>query len=178
MPIRCSTAAMSSGFGVHGGPGRCVGGACTPVVAFAHLWHRVATLGVSWKCLLALKPAPTSPALACSCYPIWMDFSECMSKTEDPKACKDFRDDYLECLHHRKEVRRPQRRRRRWCAARCSTDTDKVNVACPALPSLPTARSSPSSTSSSGRSGGSSMAVAAAVAARTAEATRKQTHCF
>ena len=39
------------------------------------------------------------------CYPIWMDFSECMSKAEDPKACKDFRDDYLECLHHRKEVR-------------------------------------------------------------------------
>lgn len=28
-----------------------------------------------------------------------------MSKAEDPKSCKDFRDDYLECLHHRKEVR-------------------------------------------------------------------------
>lgn len=52
---------MASGFGIHGGQGRC--------------------------------------------YPIWMDFSECMSKAEDPKACKDFRDDYLECLHHRKEVR-------------------------------------------------------------------------
>lgn len=50
---------MASGFGIHGGPGRC--------------------------------------------YPIWMDFSECMSKTEDPKKCADFRDDYLECLHHRKE---------------------------------------------------------------------------
>lgn len=50
---------MASGFGIHGGQGRC--------------------------------------------YPIWMDFSECMSKTEDPKSCKDFRDDYLECLHHRKE---------------------------------------------------------------------------
>ncbi|KAL4440062.1 hypothetical protein ABPG75_003063 [Micractinium tetrahymenae] len=50
---------MASGFGIHGGPGRC--------------------------------------------YPIWMDFSECMSKAEDPKSCKDFRDDYLECLHHRKE---------------------------------------------------------------------------
>lgn len=30
---------------------------------------------------------------------------QCMSKAEDPKDCKDFRDDYLECLHHRKEVR-------------------------------------------------------------------------
>jgi hypothetical protein len=34
-----------------------------------------------------------------------MDFSECMTTAEEPKACKDFRDDYLECLHHRKEVR-------------------------------------------------------------------------
>lgn len=34
-----------------------------------------------------------------------MDFSKCMSETDDPKKCKDFRDDYLECLHHRKEVR-------------------------------------------------------------------------
>jgi hypothetical protein len=34
-----------------------------------------------------------------------MDFSECMSKTDDPKKCADYRDDYLECLHHRKEVR-------------------------------------------------------------------------
>ena len=33
-----------------------------------------------------------------------MDFSECMTTAEEPKACKDFRDDYLECLHHRKEV--------------------------------------------------------------------------
>lgn len=25
--------------------------------------------------------------------------------SEDNKACLDFRDDYIECLHHRKEVR-------------------------------------------------------------------------
>ncbi|KAI8111424.1 hypothetical protein M9435_003925 [Picochlorum sp. BPE23] len=40
------------------------------------------------------------------CYPIWMDFSACMSEADDPKQCKDFRDDYLECLHHRKEFAR------------------------------------------------------------------------
>jgi hypothetical protein len=34
-----------------------------------------------------------------------MDFSECMSKADDPKSCRDYRDDYLECLHHRLEVR-------------------------------------------------------------------------
>lgn len=46
-----------------------------------------------------------------------MDFSECMSKADDPKKCSDYREDYLECLHHRKEVRRgaPARWRRRPC---------------------------------------------------------------
>jgi len=40
------------------------------------------------------------------CYPVWMDFSECMSKTDDPVKCRALRDDYLECLHHRKEFTR------------------------------------------------------------------------
>ena len=39
------------------------------------------------------------------CYAVYMDFSECMSKTDDPRKCNDYREDYLECLHHRKEVR-------------------------------------------------------------------------
>ena len=30
---------------------------------------------------------------------------QCMSKTDDPMKCRPLRDDYLECLHHRKEVR-------------------------------------------------------------------------
>jgi NADH dehydrogenase (ubiquinone) Fe-S protein 5 len=37
------------------------------------------------------------------CSPLWMGFSECMATAEEPRACKDLRDDYLECLHHRKE---------------------------------------------------------------------------
>lgn len=40
------------------------------------------------------------------CYPIWMDFSECITKADDPLSCKALRDDYLECLHHRKEFTR------------------------------------------------------------------------
>ncbi|KAK9809235.1 hypothetical protein WJX72_011875 [[Myrmecia] bisecta] len=40
------------------------------------------------------------------CFPLWMDFSECMSTAEEPAKCKDLRDDYLECLHHRKEFTR------------------------------------------------------------------------
>lgn len=38
------------------------------------------------------------------CYPLWMDFSECMTKCETPEDCRPLREDYLECLHHRKEV--------------------------------------------------------------------------
>lgn len=30
--------------------------------------------------------------------------AQCMSTTDDPAKCKDLRDDYLECLHHLKEV--------------------------------------------------------------------------
>ena len=40
------------------------------------------------------------------CSPLWMGFSECMATAEEPRACKDLRDDYLECLHHRKEIAR------------------------------------------------------------------------
>lgn len=29
---------------------------------------------------------------------------QCMRETDDPRKCKERRDDYLECLHHRKEV--------------------------------------------------------------------------
>ena len=52
--------AMASGFGIHGGRGRC--------------------------------------------YPVWMDFSECMQRCQEPRECALLREDYFECLHHRKEV--------------------------------------------------------------------------
>jgi len=39
------------------------------------------------------------------CYDFWMDFSECMSHCREPKDCTLLREDYLECLHHSKEVR-------------------------------------------------------------------------
>lgn len=38
------------------------------------------------------------------CYDFWMDFSECMSRCREPKDCSLLREDYLECLHHSKEV--------------------------------------------------------------------------
>ncbi|MCO5564215.1 hypothetical protein L7F22_017873 [Adiantum nelumboides] len=38
------------------------------------------------------------------CYDLWMDFSDCMSNCTTPSECFPLRDDYFECLHHRKEV--------------------------------------------------------------------------
>lgn len=38
------------------------------------------------------------------CYDFWVDFSECMSRCREPKDCSLLREDYLECLHHSKEV--------------------------------------------------------------------------
>lgn len=38
------------------------------------------------------------------CYDFWIDFSECMSQCREPKDCALLREDYLECLHHSKEV--------------------------------------------------------------------------
>lgn len=38
------------------------------------------------------------------CYDFWLDFSECMSRCRQPSDCGLLREDYLECLHHSKEV--------------------------------------------------------------------------
>jgi NADH dehydrogenase (ubiquinone) Fe-S protein 5 len=51
------------------------------------------------------------------CHAFWQDFSACMSTADTPSACFALREDYLECLHHRKEVRAPRRG-----AARCGRD--------------------------------------------------------
>jgi len=38
------------------------------------------------------------------CYDFWLEFSECMSRCRQPSDCGLLREDYLECLHHSKEV--------------------------------------------------------------------------
>ena len=40
------------------------------------------------------------------CYPFWTDFTTCMSRAETPSVCKEKREDYIECLHHKKEFTR------------------------------------------------------------------------
>ncbi|CAN8062798.1 unnamed protein product [Agarophyton chilense] len=40
------------------------------------------------------------------CYPFWLEFTKCMADADLPVDCKAFREDYVECLHHDKEVER------------------------------------------------------------------------
>jgi hypothetical protein len=60
------------------------------------------------------------------CHAFWMDFSACMSDAAQPAACAALREDYMECLHHRKEARatwqpvrrlRERERMRRLCGS-------------------------------------------------------------
>jgi len=39
------------------------------------------------------------------CHAFWQDFSKCMTDAPSPFTCTALREDYLECLHHRKEAR-------------------------------------------------------------------------
>lgn len=39
------------------------------------------------------------------CFSFWQEFRKCYINAESPAECKFAKDDYLECLHHTKEVR-------------------------------------------------------------------------
>ena len=43
------------------------------------------------------------------CFSSWVDFTQCMEKSEDVKSCQAAFDDYNECLHHGKEIKRRNR---------------------------------------------------------------------
>lgn len=38
------------------------------------------------------------------CFSFWQEFRKCYVTSESPSDCSLQRDDYLECLHHTKEV--------------------------------------------------------------------------
>ncbi|EDP41714.1 hypothetical protein MGL_3922 [Malassezia globosa CBS 7966] len=40
------------------------------------------------------------------CFSFWQDFRKCYVSSESPAECSLLRDDYLECLHHTKELER------------------------------------------------------------------------
>ncbi|KAG6334965.1 hypothetical protein ID866_4121 [Astraeus odoratus] len=40
------------------------------------------------------------------CFTYWQEFSKCYSQADAPSQCRAQADDYLECLHHTKEIER------------------------------------------------------------------------
>ncbi|KAI6029719.1 hypothetical protein PISMIDRAFT_681491 [Pisolithus microcarpus 441] len=40
------------------------------------------------------------------CFVYWQEFSKCYSQADAPSQCRVQADDYLECLHHTKEIER------------------------------------------------------------------------
>jgi len=59
---------------------------------------------------------------------------QCMRETDDPRKCKERRDDYLECLHHRKEVREKERKGKEGFDVRARKK--KMTLTAPAPPSF------------------------------------------
>ncbi|KAF8137464.1 hypothetical protein EV363DRAFT_1581078 [Boletus edulis] len=40
------------------------------------------------------------------CFAYWQEFQKCYAQVDAPQECKLQAEDYLECLHHRKEIAR------------------------------------------------------------------------
>ncbi|PWN38726.1 hypothetical protein IE81DRAFT_281644, partial [Ceraceosorus guamensis] len=48
------------------------------------------------------------------CYANWQEFMSCYASADTPTQCIRPRDDYLECLHHTKEMARAKTIREHW----------------------------------------------------------------
>mmetsp|Transcript_5516 Transcript_5516/g.14801 ORF Transcript_5516/g.14801 Transcript_5516/m.14801 type:complete len:80 (+) Transcript_5516:67-306(+) len=40
------------------------------------------------------------------CYPFWVEFVKCATNTDNKWDCWEIKEDYMECLHHKKEFAR------------------------------------------------------------------------
>jgi NADH dehydrogenase (ubiquinone) Fe-S protein 5 len=40
------------------------------------------------------------------CYGFWMDYKQCLVHSDESYKCVPFKDDYVECLHRIKEVKK------------------------------------------------------------------------
>jgi len=47
------------------------------------------------------------------CAEFWIEFRHCMQTAKDGRACADAQADYMECLHHTKEIERIETIQRR-----------------------------------------------------------------
>ncbi len=50
------------------------------------------------------------------CFAYWQDFQKCYANADSPSECAPQKDDYLECLHHTKEVARAKQVRDHYLA--------------------------------------------------------------
>ncbi|EPQ30482.1 uncharacterized protein PFL1_02008 [Pseudozyma flocculosa PF-1] len=48
------------------------------------------------------------------CFAHWQEFSKCYAQSDSPKDCAGEKDDYLECLHHTKEIARAKEIKDHW----------------------------------------------------------------
>ena len=67
----------------------------------ASWWGRVRVRAARRRLSLFFQPLPRPLSTLTSSS---LSTSQCVRATDDPRKCKEKRDDYLECLHHRKEV--------------------------------------------------------------------------
>ena len=58
-----------------------------------------------WPIALQRHRGAASPLSGCPCNTHSQEFKECIASESDTSKCAEFRDDYMECLHHKKEVR-------------------------------------------------------------------------
>ncbi|KAF8893205.1 hypothetical protein CPB84DRAFT_1783417 [Gymnopilus junonius] len=42
------------------------------------------------------------------CFAYWQEFQKCYAQTDNPTECRPQNADYLECLHHTKEIKRAE----------------------------------------------------------------------
>ncbi|PWN52884.1 hypothetical protein IE53DRAFT_339792 [Violaceomyces palustris] len=48
------------------------------------------------------------------CFTHWQDFQKCYAKADTPSECVSEKDDYMECLHHTKEIARAKDIKEHW----------------------------------------------------------------
>ncbi|GJN94191.1 hypothetical protein Rhopal_007265-T1 [Rhodotorula paludigena] len=63
------------------------------------------------------------------CFPFWQEFQKCYAGADTPEQCVLQKEDYLECLHHTKEVSRALRVKTEYLTKTASElDTKRVEA--------------------------------------------------
>src|SRR4051794_19348474 len=96
---------MASGYGIRGGT--LISDFAPPPTFFfppsSHHLHVL--LAEPFRVLIVLTSSLCRTQTGRSrCFPFWQEFSKCYAMADKPEECVLQRDDYLECLHHTKEV--------------------------------------------------------------------------